>query len=160
MRHAILALGLLIGCDDGGDGAPIEPTSGTWGYLEGDVFDDACHYPDPETSPMGTFTLTNNGDRTMTITPTSEAPFSCTISGASFTCPDRANSDLPVPTLDATVHLHVATYGSFSSPTAASGHQRIDATCTGTQCDVASAAVGVTFPCGFSVRYTASLVTR
>ncbi|MBI5503041.1 MAG: hypothetical protein HY907_22540 [Deltaproteobacteria bacterium] len=160
MRIVILALGLVIGCDDGGDGTPIEPTSGTWGYLEGDVFDDGCHYPDPETSPMGTFVLANHGDRTMTITPPSEPGFACTISGASFTCPDRASTDIPVPSLDATVRLHVAAYGTFSSPTAAAGHQRVDATCAGTQCDVAGAAIGVPFPCGFSVRYSASLVTR
>ena len=159
-RFAILALGLVLGCDDGGDGTPIEPTSGVWGYLEGDIFDDSCRYADPVTSPMGTFTLTNHGDRTVSITPTGEAAFACTISGASFTCPDRSNSDIPGAPLDATVHLHVTAYGTFSSPTAATGHQRVDATCTGTQCDLAAAAVGVTFPCGFSVRYSASLVTR
>ena len=159
MRFVLLALAFLLGCDDGG-GTPIEPTSGSWGYLEGDIFDDGCHYGDPSTSPMGTFALVDNADGTMTITPPSEPAFSCTLSGASFTCPDRSNSDVPVPTMDATVHLHVAAYGTFSSPTAAAGHQRVEATCAGTQCAAAGAAVGVTFPCGFSVRYTASLITR
>ncbi|MBN1770435.1 MAG: hypothetical protein JXB32_04170 [Deltaproteobacteria bacterium] len=156
MRFAMLAIGLVLGCDDGG--SPIEPVSGSWGYLEGDLFDDGCHYGDPATSPMGTFRLVNNGDRTMTITTTGDPPFSCTLDGASYACPDRASSDVPVPTLDATLHLHVAAYGTFSSPTATAGHQTVVATCTGTQCDLAAAAAGVTLPCNFSVRYTASRV--
>ncbi len=158
MKFALPILAFLLGCGD--DGAAIEPASGTWGYLEGDIFDDTCHYGDPTTSPMGTFQLVNNRDGTMTITPPGEPSFACTLSAASFTCPDRADSVTPVPTMDASVHLHVSAYGTFSSPTAAAGHQRVDATCAGTQCAAAGALAGVTFPCGFSVRYTSSQVVR
>jgi hypothetical protein len=160
MKYAMVLLVVGLGCGGDDDGTPIQPTSGTWGYLEGDVVDDTCHYSARPDTGLGTFTLTNPGTGTFTITPPGETAFNCTLSGSSFTCPDRSNEDLPGAPYDATVNLHVAAYGSFSSATAASGHQRLEATCTGTQCAEVGALVGVTFPCGLSVNYTASLITR
>jgi hypothetical protein len=154
MRRLLLTLPLALvpACEE----ETIQPESGPWTYVEGETFDDTCGYADAPTSPMGTFTIANPGGGTFTVTAGADPPFACTLSGSRFSCPDRLDNEIPLSGLDAVVHIHVGAFGTFSSSRAAAGYQRADASCSGADCDVAAAVAGVTWPCAFSVRFTAT----
>jgi hypothetical protein len=144
---------LWAGCD--GNGGSAEPRSGAWSFTRGEIFDDTCHFADPPVDPNGSFSLTNHGDGTLTITPGEQAPFQCSMSGSSFDCPSRADEDITVTGIDAAVHVQATAEGSFSSDTACSGHETANFSCTGTACDAVQTYLGTTFPCSYSAHFTA-----
>ena len=78
------------------------------------------------------------------------APFTCSLNGSAYNCPDRAAGvqDLR-PAVDALITVRAVANGTFSSATRATGRQEATATCAGTQC----AATGASFPCTVRVDY-------
>lgn len=155
MRRALL-LGLLsapLACGDAG--SSIEPMTGTWVFVNGEVITNTC--ADEAEPGSGDFTLLNNGDGTFTIDPEdgSEA-FLCTLDGADFTCPKRLQETVPVDGVDATIQIRVSAIGTLSSPRAAKGQQDAVVECTGSACGTVASLAGVTFPCEVSANYTAS----
>lgn len=160
MRNVMMALAaclalVLASCGGDGNGG-VDPTTGVWLHSPGSIFDDACEYPDPPTDPTGEFTLTNNGDGTLTVDD-GEHVFDCTLSGSSFNCPERSRDDYDASPLDAVATVLISVAGSFSSDTEMSGHQTANATCVGADCAAAATAIGMAgFPCSVSQNFTAS----
>jgi hypothetical protein len=162
MRHlcfVIVSTALAAACGDGGSGpGSTNPPTGTWHFNGGSVTDDTCEYPDPPTDPDGDFTITNNGDGTFTVDEADGTRmFDCTLSGSSFSCPDRLYEDIDAAPLAATVHVHVRATGSFSSDTQASGRETADVSCDGADCAAVAAYAGISaFFCSYSQDFTAS----
>lgn len=154
MSRALL-LGLLLAPLACADDA-IEPMSGTWVFLNGEVTKNTCT-PDQGEPNDGTFTLLNNADGTFTIDPEDGSElFLCTLDGAGFTCPKRLQESSKIDAVDATLEIRVSASGTFSSNRAAAGQQDATIDCTGSQCDLVEAAAKITFPCEVSATYNAS----
>lgn len=149
----------LSGCGGDGDGGTINPTTGIWLFVPGDVFDNSCEITDPPTDPVGDFTITSTGEGTFTVNDGTNV-FDCTVSGSSFDCPRRSVETIDGnPYYDAVGDIQISVHGTFQSATEASGHQTGHLSCTGTDCDNAEmlALAGVSgFPCEVSERFTAS----
>lgn len=120
--------------------------------------DDTCGLTELYVDPPGQFTLTDNGDGSITIND-SQNQFDCQIDGSDFVCPERASgtNDVGAPyMLDAVVHYTIRALGSFSSNAQMSGRQTIVITCEGADCGTVEAVVGVTTPCGWAQDFTAT----
>lgn len=153
MTRALL-LGLLLvplACADG-----IDPLSGKWVFLNGEVTKNTCTSDQGEPND-GTFTLLNNGDGTFTIDPEDGSElFLCTLTDDSFTCPKRLQGSTKIDMVDATLEIRVSATGTFSSDRAAAGQQDAVVDCTGSSCALVEAAAKVTFPCEVAATYSAS----
>lgn len=156
MRYMMIALCLVFAVACGDDGTSVNPMSGMWIFVGGDMFDDACNYSDTPVDPDGTFSVSNNGNGTLTIDTGGDEMFQCTLSGADFNCPERKEVDIDASPLDAVVHVTVTAEGTFQSDISATGHETAHITCEGADCAAAAAAVGITLPCSYSQRFTAN----
>jgi hypothetical protein len=163
-----LAASLVTGCiihndggDDTGDGSgsghgsgsgsgsgTVSPAAGRWFYEETTPVSSTC--------PMS-FTRGEGGDFAIdTVTTTSfrvvpadsTDPFTCTLDGKDFNCPDRAVFTESYP--NAVVTAHATATGLFSAGDRANGHQDANVTCVGTGCS----ALGGALPCAFKVHFT------
>ncbi|MBN2496471.1 MAG: hypothetical protein JXR96_17895 [Deltaproteobacteria bacterium] len=148
-------------CDNGQcvGGADADPASGLWEYDEYAASTNNCNSDDLISNGDGTFQLDNHGDGTFTITPSDGTdPFDCTIDGSSFTCPERAmvEYDLHDDGYDALITAVAVVTGTFSDDTHASGQQAATADCTGTACALAEAYLQTTFPCTFTIDFSAA----
>ena len=153
----VCAASLIFACADDGDGSNIEPRSGAWDFSGSAPVDDTCNYEDLYTDQPGTFVLDNNGDGTFTVT-AGENVFECTISGLTFSCPERLFGENDVGAaagLDAIVSYNVSVTGSFSSETEMSGRQLFSLDCEGADCATVEAVVGVMTPCGWAQDFSA-----
>jgi hypothetical protein len=154
MTRALL-LGLLLAPLACADDA-IEPMSGTWVFLNGEVIKNTCT-PDQGEPNDGDFVLLNNADGTFTIDPEDGSElFLCTLEGDAFTCPKRLQESSKIDGVDATLEVRVSATGTFSSNRAAAGQQDAIIDCTGSSCALVEAAAEVTFPCEVSATYNAS----
>jgi hypothetical protein len=146
----------LAGCGSDGDGGgTINPNSGTWAFTPGSIVNDTCEYADPPTDPSGDFTILSTGEGTFTVDD-GDTLFDCTVSGSSFTCPERLTETIDASPLDAVVSVHVRVSGTFSSSDAASGEQTANVSCEGANCSDAATAAGISgFPCTVSETFTA-----
>lgn len=149
---------IFFGCgDDDGGTTDIQPTTGLWDFNAGDIFDDDCEFTDPPADPDGVFSLTNNGDGTLSIDTDGAEPFECTLNGADFTCPSRLQEEISETGVDAVVTVNVNAQGTFDSNEAASGYQTAEFTCTGADCTDVEAQYNVSFPCSYSQYFSAVL---
>lgn len=134
-----------------------DPQSGVWAYSEFAASSNSCNTEALVTNGGGLFGLANNGNGTLTITPNDEtAPFPCTVSAGSYSCPTRAAGTYEDNLLDATLHAQASVTGSFAADTVMSGTQFADVTCSGTECGELAASLGTSFPCQFEVDFAAS----
>jgi hypothetical protein len=164
MRYLILitfAIGTasaLTACDDDGDGVTIDPVSGTWEFSGDEPDNDSCDVEGNTLGdPDGDFEIANHGDGTFTVTPDDDTgPFDCTLSGASFDCPDRYFDEVDADPLDATVTIEASASGTFSSSTEASGVQEATISCDGPACSTIEGLAGISFPCDYTQTFTAS----
>jgi hypothetical protein len=156
---AICAALALTACDEDGDGE-IDPVSGEWDFTGEPPDNDSCDVEGNDLGdPDGIFEIVNHGDGTFTVTPDDVSdPFDCTLSGASFDCPDRYYDEVEVPTMDAVVTIDSSASGTFSSSTEASGVQDATITCDGADCAAVEAYAGISFPCDYSQAFTAEAV--
>ncbi|MFH1435709.1 MAG: hypothetical protein ABIJ56_08345 [Pseudomonadota bacterium] len=156
MRAMMIALCLVFAAACGDDAASVNPMSGMWIFVGGDIFNDSCNYTDSPVDPDGEFSVTNNGNNTLTIDTGGDEMFQCTLSGANFNCPERKEVDIEIPLVDAVFHVNVSAEGSFQSDTSASGHETANITCTGADCEAAAATAGITIPCSYSQYFAAN----
>lgn len=148
------------GCEDGGsndDGPAPEPQTGVWQYADEGFVEMGCGSADVYVDEDGVlFELTNHGDGTFTIGQGSAGDFECSLSGRSFSCPERLTVEEPVPDADATISYHVSISGKFSSETGMRGEQHAEIGCTGTACAFAPSVLGTELPCTYVWAFTAS----
>lgn len=160
---ARIALGLclvLAACatNNSGDDDPIdpdppgdiEPREGIWSYSDTPI-SNTCP-ANIDVGESGSFAIESVTATGFRIIPNDGTdPFDCTLDDGEFDCPDRVKTveDLR-PSVDAVITVHARANGRFSSSTAGSGSQSADATCEGTQCNIA----GNVFPCSASVSFT------
>ena len=155
----------LIACSsnndpNGGDDAPAEvdasmtggsvtPLVGAWFYDEVTPVSSTC--PASISNGTGSFAIDIASSTMFRIVPgDGTAPFTCTLSGKAFDCPNRAAATEDYrPAVDAVVTVNAIANGTFSSSTQASGRQKATVTCTGTQCS----ATGASFPCTIDVNF-------
>ena len=155
-----ILLGFAFACDDS-DNIDIQPLSGLWYFDEGAIFDDSCVYEDKPTNGSGLFAVKNNGDSTFTIdTADGTDPFLCSLSGRKFTCPERAQSDIPIAELNSTLKVHVSASGELSSSSKASGYQKATISCEGTMCKPAADFLNIALPCSYSIRFSSTYQHR
>jgi hypothetical protein len=152
-RIMMLAVGIaLFGCEEGAG-----PKSGTWNFVAGEQTRNTCNYDDVG-GIAGDFTLSNNGDGSLTIDPEDGTePFECELDGDDFDCPERFQGETAIASYDAVLLTHARAVGSFSSSTEASGAQHGRVECEGADCSTLASLVGATLPCEFSENFTASL---
>ncbi|HUS32881.1 MAG TPA: hypothetical protein VMZ53_30475 [Kofleriaceae bacterium] len=142
------------GDDDGDDAAPdagtsttsVTPVAGLWYYAESSAVHSSCSQPvQGEAGEFGIDMVTKSAFR---IVPNDGTlPFSCTLAGAEFDCPDRAWDSEELANLDATLIVHGTAEGTFSSSTRATGQQHATVTCTGSDCG------SLGLPCTFDVNF-------
>jgi hypothetical protein len=108
---------------------------------------------------VGRFTVSNNGDGTLTIDPDDGSdPFECDLDGSDFDCPERFQGEDDLAGYDATLITHASARGTFASSTSASGTQHGRVECEGGDCSALASAVGAMLPCEFTEEFTASFV--
>lgn len=135
---------------DGSTVTPVTPRVGGWEYDEVTPVSSTCPGNLQQTG-TGAFAIDTSSSQSFHVVPNDgTAPFTCTLTGSAYSCPDRAAGmqDLR-PAVDAVVTVRAIASGSFSSATRASGRQEATATCAGTQCN----ATGASFPCTVKVDY-------
>jgi hypothetical protein len=150
MTHRTLALiaatTLLGACG-------FAPEEGTWLYTTDDVVQDTCG-GEIDQDP-GDFELFVSDDGDLIIDPDDGTdPFQCTLSGRSFTCPERAGGEEEIEGFDAELSYVAVAEGTFSSPDEATGSQTGTVDCTGADCDPLAALVNATFPCTVEETFT------
>jgi hypothetical protein len=142
------------GTDPNGDDAPppdgstqtpsVTPQVGAWFYDSVTPVSNTCP-GNLQQGGIGAFAIDASSSSSFHVVPNDgTAPFTCTLNGSAFNCPDRAAATQDLrPGIDAVITMHAIAHGTFSSSTQASGRQEGTATCAGTGC----AATGVNFPC-------------
>jgi hypothetical protein len=160
-----LALVLFSACTNGGGGgggddtqsppvdAPptngsVTPQTGTWRYANTTPVSSTC--PGNIMQTPGSFVIDQSSTTSFHIVPgDGTAPFTCTLNGKAFDCPDRAAGEEDYrPGLDLVATFRAQAAGTFSSATRATGRQKATVTCTGSAC----MAIG-TFPCTIEVDF-------
>lgn len=125
----------------------VVPVEGEWYYLDVTPISSNCSAGDDGTA--GDFGITAASAAGFTVIDGSTDPFTCSLSGGAFNCPNRASAveDLR-PTYDAVLTAHATAQGTFSSATRGSGTQEATVTCTGSACSLYG-----TWPCNFKVSF-------
>ena len=130
---------------------PVQPKAGGWHYAETTPISSTCPANTP-TGANGNFVIDQVTAASFHVVPNDgTAPFTCTLSGGQFDCPDRAAATEDYrPQVDAVLTAHATADGTLTSTTRATGRQRATVSCAGTQCD----ALGPnTFPCSAEVSF-------
>ncbi len=142
MRPALAPLALVVVL---APACAIEPQSGTWNFKNRQVVTNTCNVDIAD----GDFELDNNDDGTFTVDPNDGGErFDCTLEkDDAFSCPDRLQTTITAPGVDAVIAFNVRVSGTFESETEAEGTQRGVGVCAGSACDLAALLLGVTFPC-------------
>lgn len=124
------------------DNTPVTPQVGAWFYSETTPVSSTC--AQPISNGTGAFGIDQSSPSSFHVIPNDgTAPFTCTLSGKAFDCPDRAAAmeDLRGGGVDAVITVRATAKGTFASSTQGSGRQEANATCAGSACG----AIG--FPC-------------
>jgi len=130
---------------------PVTPKVGAWEYDEVTPVSSTCP-ANIQQGGTGAFGIDQSSTASFHVIPNDgTAPFTCTLSGSAFDCPDRATNTQDLrPTLDAVLTARATARGTFSSSTRATGRQDATVTCAGTQCNAA----GTSFPCNVKVDFS------
>lgn len=143
--------------DTGGDdsGADVTPVEGLWQYEETGGGTNDCTFLRDPSNGFGQFQIALTGPDTLTLTPGDETePFECTFGGGAFDCAERLTGMTDeVAGLDAIGNILVAVEGTITSETSLEGVQNGHIECEGADCALAAGALGVTFPCSFTVPF-------
>lgn len=140
----------------GGDsGTDAAPRDGAWVYEETGTPTNDCTFLEEPSNGFGEFQIAITGPDSLLLTPGDETePFVCTFGGGAFECDERLTGMTDsVAGLDAVGSILVAVDGTFASATSLSGTQRGRIDCEGADCGTAAAALGVTFPCAFTIPF-------
>lgn len=165
MRLVLVCLALSACSNDtngpntNGDDAPpidappsmtsVTPKIGAWGYDEVTPVSSTCP-GNVQQGGVGTFAIDAASSTSFHVVPNDgTAPFTCTLTGSAFACPERATAmqDLR-PAVDAVYTARAIATGTFASSVQGSGRQEATVTCAGAQCNVLG-----TFPCTVKVDF-------
>ena len=127
-------------------GADVTPHVGTWHYAQVTLVTNTCNSR-VQTGESGDFVIDTAQPTSFHVMPNDGGDnFTCSLSGGSFDCPNRAAGTIDYrPSIDAVATYHVDADGDFSDAAHATGSQHATVDCTGSQCSL-----GGTFPCTFS----------
>ena len=152
---------LVIGCLlSAAVGCSSAPTPGAWSYRDFGAAQNSCNSDDVVDNGDGGFRLRDLGADAYRVEPNDgSAPFECTLDGSDLDCPNRANETVQVGGFDAELVVHVVAKATVVDSETMEGTQDGDVTCQGTACGTLAAVAGTSFPCAFSVDFTAELVT-
>jgi hypothetical protein len=127
----------------------VTPKVGGWHYADVTPISNTCS--SPQDGNAGDFAIDAATATAFHVVPGDATdPFSCSLAGAAFDCPDRYNEQDDLrPSIDAVLTVHATAEGTFSSSIRGTGTQEATITCTGTACS----AIG-SFPCQFNVSFT------
>jgi hypothetical protein len=137
-----------------------QPRVGIWSYSPGAIQNNTCgEYATADaatpfrvlTSADGTFEIEQEGG---------SLNFVCEVLGSSFLCPTRLRGESPIANTDVTISYNVGIEGEVLSAESLRGDQTVNVTCAGTQCALAPAVLGVSFPCSWEVPFTAEFRVR
>lgn len=145
--------------DSAGDGqADVTPRAGRWQYREVAGATNDCSFIAQPSNGFGEFGITALGGAAFDITPGDATdPFVCTAAGGSFGCDERLTGTIDdVPGYDVVGNILVSIEGTVESSTAIAGTQIGHIDCVGDDCAAAAAALGVAFPCDFTVPFEAT----
>lgn len=132
-----------------GSGGTISPTTGRWYYDEVTQVATTCP-TGVNHGEAGDFGIDQVAAASFRVIPVDGTdPFTCSLTGTSFACPNRASFVQGYP--GATVTVHSTVTGVFSTASRATGHQDATVDCVGTGCAALGAAA---FPCTFKVHFT------
>jgi hypothetical protein len=143
----------------GDSGADVEPQDGDWLYQEAGGTTNACTFLEEPSNGFGEFELANTGGGAFTIQPNDGTdPFQCSHGGGSFDCDERLSGtyDIGMGLGEANGSILVAIEGSFSDAEHLSAEQQGRIECEGADCGTAEGLLGVTFPCAFTIPFTAT----
>jgi hypothetical protein len=157
----LVLVGFLVACNasssmssmppnpDGPTAVDVTPATGMWQYGEFTPVSNTCGSA-ISTFEDGNFAIDSASSASFHIVPRDgTAPFTCALSHGGFDCRNRADRMVSKrPAVDAVITVHATASGSFSTPTAGTGQQHVDLSCTGTQCTLAP------FPCAFTVDFS------
>lgn len=140
---------------EGESGADVTPSAGLWQYEETGMTTNDCTFIDNPSNGFGQFQIAVTGAGTMTILPGDATdPFQCTYGGGSYSCAERLTGMTDeVAGLDAVGNILVSIEGTIESNASITGTQNGHIECEGTDCGVAADALGVTFPCVFTIPF-------
>ena len=143
--------------DESGDdsGADVTPAEGLWQYEETGGGTNDCTFLRDPSNGFGQFQIALTGPDTLTLTPGDDTePFECTFGGGAFDCAERLTGTTDeVAGLDAVGNILVSVEGTLTSETTLDGVQNGHIECEGADCALAAGALGVTFPCSFTVPF-------
>lgn len=137
-----------------------QPRVGIWSYAPGAIQNNTCGgYAAADaatpfrvlTSADGSFEIEQEGG---------SLNFVCEVLGSSFLCPTRLRGESPIANTDVTISYNVTIEGEVLSAESLRGDQTVTLTCAGTQCALAPAVLGVSFPCSWEVPFTAEFRVR
>jgi hypothetical protein len=122
------------GDDAGGTGPLISPRAGAWTSGNVTVVSNTCgaqgHAPDSTFDMIDQVTATS-----FRVVPSDGTPpFTCTASGAQYSCPIASSVMDLRPTIDAVVTVHVAATATFMDSSHGSVKADLTIDCSGTQC--------------------------
>ncbi len=137
------------GIGSGSSGGAISPTAGSWYYDEVTQVATTCP-TGVNHGEAGDFAIDQIAAASFRVIPVDGTdPFTCSLTGKAFDCPNRASFVQGYP--NATVTVHSTATGVFSTASRATGHQDATVDCVGTGC---AALAGTAFPCTFKVHFT------
>jgi hypothetical protein len=143
--------------DESGDdsGADVTPAEGLWQYEETAGATNDCTFLADPSNGFGLFQIALTGPDSLTLTPGDETePFECTFGDGAFDCAERFTGMTDeVAGLDAVGNIRVSVEGTLTRATTLDGVQNGRIECEGADCALAAGALGVAFPCGFSVPF-------
>lgn len=138
-------------------GADVAPDEGFWLYEEIPGGDNACTFIAEPTNGFGEFEIVLTGGQTFTLRPgDSTDPFECAYAGGTITCDERLTGTVEPPGFDAVGNILVSVEGTLHSEISITGTQVGHIECVGADCGLAEEALGVAFPCSFTVPFSAS----
>lgn len=136
----------------------VLPRVGVWEYDGGEITDNTCgEYARVEEVTF--FRILSAADGIFAIEQNEPyGDFQCSIQGDQFVCPNRLSGSETNAQANVRVDWSVQVNGALPSATQIDASQTITFVCEGANCAFSQAVLGVTFPCSWSVPFTAAFV--
>ncbi len=146
------------GADATGEpGADVTPAEGLWQYEEIPGGTNECTFLEEPSNGFGEFEIVLTGGSSFTLRPGDATdPFTCTYGNGAIDCDERLTDTVEPEGYDAVGNILVAVEGTQHSEISITGTQIGHIDCVGSDCDDVAQALGVEFPCSFTVPFSAS----
>lgn len=136
----------------------VLPSVGVWEYDGGEITNNTCgEYARVE--DVTYFRILSAADGIFAIEQNEPyGDFQCSIQGDQFVCPNRLSGSETNAQANVRVDWSVQVTGALPSATQIDAEQTITFVCEGANCAFSQAVLGVTFPCSWTVPFTARFV--